>query len=501
MTKIYVFILLCACFQPAEAQSFLQNKVIAHRGAWKNTGAPQNSIASLQQAIRLGCTGSEFDIRLTKDEVLVINHDPEYQGMDIEKTDYAELLKKPLKNGEVLPTLKQYLKAGKKQRNTKLIAEIKPSPAGKARSLLLTEKTVAQVRKMKMRPWVVYITFDYDIAKKVRALDKEAHIQYLNGDVSAEKLKADGISGADYHFSVFQKDESWIANARKTGIATNAWTVNDTLVMDYLLARNIDYLTTDEPEKALLHTAFFAQNQRWRLAWSDEFNYKGLPDSTKWTYDTGGHGWGNNELQYYTRADTQNVKVNNGSLFITARKQNIESSKYTSARLITRTKSTWTYGKMEIRARLPKGRGIWPAIWMLGDNITTAGWPRCGEIDIMEHVGYDPDTVVGTVHTMAYNHTKGTQIGKRLFLADPYTAFHVYGIDWNAESMDFTLDGKPYLHIKNEHKSADHWPFNQSFYLLLNVAVGGNWGGHKGVDDAIFPTSMEVDYVRVYQER
>lgn len=268
--------------------------------------------------------------------------------------------------------------------------------------------------------------------------------------------------------------------------------------MDYFLARDIDYLTTDEPEKALVRNARFAKEKR-KLVWSDEFNYTGLPDATKWGYDVGGKGWGNNELQYYTNADTSNALVKNGVLSITARKSKFENRDYTSARLLTKGKAEWTYGRIEVRAKLPKGRGTWPAIWMLGSNIETAGWPKCGEIDIMEHVGYDPDTLVGTIHTQAYNHVKGTQKSKKIFIKNPYTEFHVYAVDWTPEKMDFLLDGYVYLSIANEHKTVNEWPFDKPEYLLLNVAVGGNWGGAKGIDESVFPAKMEVDYVRVFQ--
>ncbi|WP_028668138.1 family 16 glycosylhydrolase [Runella zeae] len=482
----------------AWAQSFHSNKIVAHRGAWKHTGAPQNSLASLQEAIKLGCVGSEFDIRMTKDEVLVINHDAHYEGMDIEQTDFAELRKKPLKNGEQLPTLEEYLKAGKKQKKTMLVAEIKPSPAGKERAALLAEKVVKTVHKLKAQKWVVYISFDYDILKKVRELDTKAKLQYLNGNISAAQLKADNIGGADYHFSVFQKDEEWLTKAQQEGITTNAWTVNDTTLIDYFLGRGIDYITTDEPEKALKHDALFAKT-KWKLVGGDEFNYAGLPNAAKWGYDVGGNGWGNNELQFYTEADTSNAVVKNGILTITARKQKHENRDYTSARLVTRDKGEWKYGRIEIKAKLPKGRGTWPAIWMLGNDIKQVGWPKCGEIDIMEHVGYDPDTLVGTIHTQAYNHVKGTQKSKKIFIKNPYTEFHIYAIDWTSEKMDFLLDGKVYLSIPNEHKTTNEWPFDKPHYLLLNIAVGGNWGGAKGIDETVFPAKMEVDYVRVYQ--
>ena len=146
-----------------------------------------------------------------------------------------------------------------------------------------------------------------------------------------------------------------------------------------------------------------------KLVWSDEFNYKGLPDSTKWGFDVGGNGWGNNEAQFYTKADTNNAIVGKGFLSIIARKEKYENKEYTSARMITKGKADWSFGRVDIRAKLPKGRGTWPAGWMLGSNINTVGWPQCGEVDVMEHVGYDPDTIVGSIHSTSYNHVKGTQ--------------------------------------------------------------------------------------------
>lgn len=242
-----------------------------------------------------------------------------------------------------------------------------------------------------------------------------------------------------------------------------------------------------------------SKDNKLKLVWRDEFNYKGLPDSTKWSYDVGGDGWGNNEAQFYTKADTNNALVGNGILSIIARKEKRENKEYTSARMVTKGKADWSFGRVEIRAKLPKGRGTWPAGWMLGTNIDTVGWPQCGEVDILEHVGYDPDTVVGSIHSTSYNHLKGTQKTKRIFIKNPYTKFHIYACEWNTNNMVFLLDGIPYLTIPNEHKTEKEWPFNNPMYLLLNVAVGGNWGGTKGIDESIFPVRMEVDYVRVFQ--
>ncbi len=238
---------------------------------------------------------------------------------------------------------------------------------------------------------------------------------------------------------------------------------------------------------------------KYTLVWADEFNYQGLPDSTKWGYEVGGHGWGNNELQYYTKADTSNAFVKNGKLFIIARKADIGGQRFSSARLLTKGKAEWTYGKIEINAKLPPGRGLWPASWMLGANINEVGWPESGEIDIMEHVGFSRDSIFGTVHTSAYNHLKGTQKGTTTPIKNPYGEFHTYAIEWTPGKIDFMLDGKVYYTVANENKTNAEWPFDKPFYLLLNIAVGGNLGGMKGVDEDVFPAVMEVDYVRVYQ--
>ncbi len=241
-----------------------------------------------------------------------------------------------------------------------------------------------------------------------------------------------------------------------------------------------------------------------KLVWADEFNGKGLPDSTKWSYDTGNGcpgicGWGNNELQYYTDSRKENARTENGNLIIESKKENYESSKYTSARLVSKNKGDWKYGRIEARAKLPAGTGMWPAIWMLPTHWKYGGWPHSGEIDIMENVGYWPDSALSSVHTGAYNHGINTQKTKGVSRKDLSAAFHVYGMEWTAESISFYIDGLLYHVFKNEKTGSEAWPFDQEFHLLLNIAVGGNWGGKFGVDDNIFPQRMEVDYVRVYQ--
>ena len=236
-----------------------------------------------------------------------------------------------------------------------------------------------------------------------------------------------------------------------------------------------------------------------KLVWSDEFEYSGLPDETKWSYDVGGHGWGNNESQYYTEARTENVRVENGVLTIEARKEDFEGSGYTSTRLVSRNKGDWKYGRFEIRAKLPSGRGTWPAIWMLPTDWVYGGWPASGEIDIMEHVGYDMNRIHGTIHTEAFNHTKGTQVGRSVLASDVASEFHVYSLEWWPDRIDIFLDGEKYFTVSDNGTGFAAWPFDQRFHLLLNIAVGGAWGGAQGIDDSIFPQRMEVDYVRVYE--
>ncbi|GGH58302.1 glycerophosphoryl diester phosphodiesterase [Filimonas zeae] len=232
----------------APEMNFASNVIVAHRGAWKKNNLPQNSIAALQQAVTLECTGSEFDVHMTADDSLVVNHDPEYAGKSIEKSTYAELIATPLSNGEQLPTLFQYLQSGKQQVKTRLVLEIKPSVISKERSILLTEKAMQLVEQLQVKPWITYISFSYDVVKKIHELDPKAPVQYLMGDKSPAELKQDGIMGVDYHYSVFQKHPEWIEEAHKLGIVLNAWTVNDANIMDWLLSNKFAFITTNEPE-------------------------------------------------------------------------------------------------------------------------------------------------------------------------------------------------------------------------------------------------------------
>jgi beta-glucanase (GH16 family) len=243
----------------------------------------------------------------------------------------------------------------------------------------------------------------------------------------------------------------------------------------------------------------------WKLVWSDEFDGEGLPGAAKWRYDVGGHGWGNQELQFYTQARTENVRVEGGHLVIEARREKWEGSDYTSTRLLS--KEDWTYGRFEIRAQLPTGRGTWPALWMLATHDTYGPdyWPDNGEIDIMEHVGFNPDVVHASVHTKAYYHSIGTQKTATINVPTARSGFNVYAVEWTPEEVRAYVNDAHYFTFKNErltNPQADYrqWPFDRPFHLLLNIAVGGAWGGQEGVDESIWPQQMRVDYVRVYQQ-
>ena len=229
---------------------FIRNGVIAHRGAWKNTGVAENSIAALQQAIRLGCQGSEFDVHMSVDSVPVINHDPTIQGQTIYTSSSAKLMALKLASGENMPSLESFLKAGMTQNNTKLILEIKPT-INKERALQLTKKVMDVVIKLKAQAWIDYISFDYAICMELMRLDPYVRVAYLNGDKSPEMLAADKLWGLDYNQSVYQKNPDWIAQAKQKGLTINAWTVNDPALLKSFLDQKIDFITTNEPELLL----------------------------------------------------------------------------------------------------------------------------------------------------------------------------------------------------------------------------------------------------------
>jgi len=241
----------------------------------------------------------------------------------------------------------------------------------------------------------------------------------------------------------------------------------------------------------------------WRLVWSDEFEGPAgsAVDATKWRFDLGNNnGWGNGELEDYTDR-TQNAALDgNGNLVVTARKEALGGQMYTSARLLTQGKATWTYGRFEARIQIPQGQGIWPAFWMLGDNIGTAGWPTCGEVDIMENIGREPTLIHGTMHGPGYS--GGNGIGGPASLpgnAAYASAFHVYTVEWEMNTIRWSVDGAQYFATTPASIPAGTtWVYDHPFFIIMNVAVGGGWPGNPD-GTTVFPQTMVVDYVRVYQ--
>ncbi|MGB4576893.1 MAG: glycoside hydrolase family 16 protein [Paludibacter sp.] len=230
----------------------------------------------------------------------------------------------------------------------------------------------------------------------------------------------------------------------------------------------------------------------YKLVWEDNFNSNSL-DTTVWNIETAKQGWVNNELQRYTNGE--NIKLVKGKLFLTAKKENGE---YTSARVNTKHKQIFSYGLVEVKAKLPEGVGTWPALWMLGENQNEVGWPACGELDIMEHVGKHPNFIHSSIHNPSgYGQTPYTGIVE---IKQTFSKFHIYSMEWTKDFVTFYVDGKQVYHYQPEVKTNKNWPFDKPFFLIFNIAIGGNWGGPV-VDDTCFPAVMEVDWVKVYQKK
>jgi beta-glucanase (GH16 family) len=235
----------------------------------------------------------------------------------------------------------------------------------------------------------------------------------------------------------------------------------------------------------------------WQLAWADSFNtYTGLPDPAKWAYETGASGWGNNELENYTASRLENARVDSGYLVIEARNDNYQSHQYSSVRMHSTGTGNWTYGRMEIRAKLPLGRGTWPALWMMPTGSSYGGWPSSGEIDIMEHVGSDQGNIHFSTHCQKYYFKLGNQKTAIKKVADCSTAFHVYAMEWTADTIRGYVDTSLYFTNVNEKTGWQAWPFDKPFHFIFNIAIGGDWGG--AVDNTIFPQRMTIDYAKVY---
>jgi len=240
----------------------------------------------------------------------------------------------------------------------------------------------------------------------------------------------------------------------------------------------------------------------WKLVWSDEFNQADgtVPDTTKWGYDTGGSGWGNNELEIYTDR-TNNARIEDGKLVIEVKREELGGKNYTSARMLTRGKYSVTFGRIEARIKIPRGQGIWPAFWMLGTNIDSVPWPACGEVDIMENIGREPGLIHGTVHGPGYSAAAGiggpASLPNGAKFADD---FHVYSVECEARQVQWFLDGKPYFKVTPDKiPKGCQWVFNAPKFLLINLAVGGYWPGNPD-QTTEFPQRMVVDYVRVYSK-
>ena len=250
-------------------------------------------------------------------------------------------------------------------------------------------------------------------------------------------------------------------------------------------------------------------SSNWDMLWFDEFDGEEL-DFSKWNKLRWRPGWVNNELQAYTERDT-NIFLENGYLVLqglidpgfsgTDYNGNNYNADYTSGRVNTDDKFSTTYGRFDIRAKLPKGKGSWPAIWMLGESISSIGWPDCGEIDIMEHVGYDEGMIHGSIHTEEYNHMYGTQRSGSKFIDNVIDTFHVYSLEWSPFYLRYLIDDEPFFFVYNDSNGDNgKWPFDDPHYIILNLAIGGDWGGAQGISTGDFPMRMMVDYVRVFKQ-
>jgi beta-glucanase (GH16 family) len=251
---------------------------------------------------------------------------------------------------------------------------------------------------------------------------------------------------------------------------------------------------------AIMVATASAHAEKWVLAWSDEFNYQGLPDPDKWDYEEGFVR--NHESQYYTRGRLENARVGHGLLTIECRKERFEPEnhapvRYTSASLVTKNKVSWQYGRIELRAKLPRGQGVWPAIWTLGNNASEVGWPACGEIDIMEYIGRDANHIYGTLHYAVDGKHHADQ--GILETIRPYDNFHIYAVEWRPDRIDFYFDSTKYhtALLDKAGKGAEN-AFRAPHYLIINFALGGDWGG--AVDDSVLPQKFLIDYVRVYKK-
>ncbi len=321
-----------------------------------------------------------------------------------------------------------------------------------------------------------------------------ANSSNLNGDGSGKiTCNATAINAVTYGFKIGSEAEV------KNTTGTFNYTCTNEGLNDYVITV-FAYSSTGNAISDFKKITVYVAPKGPQLIWSDEFNTDGVPDATKWGYNIGNGcpdncGWGNGEKQYYTNR-TNNVKVENGVLKITAKKESYQGAEYTSARLLTKGKFDFTYGRIDVRAKLPTGAGTWPAIWMLGANIDTAGWPACGEIDIMEHWGYNPTKISSATHTPSCSGgCANTKVGETT-ITDYASAFHIYSLEWTENELKFLIDDVVKYSYKPAVKNSSTWPFNKPQFIILNVAMGGSW---FTIDPNFTESVMEVDYVKVYQ--
>jgi beta-glucanase (GH16 family) len=374
------------------------------------------------------------------------------------------------------------------------------------------------------------------LAKVLGSQDAPLYHQYREGDIEiARKLDSgtydmtfhfaepDEVSGGERVFNALIEGEILIRDldvmSSRDGKIHSALTVT---VPNVEISDGELNVVFEASERLPVLSALVVRNKQratrdWKMVWSDEFDYQGPPDAERWEVDIWPARKVNDEDQTYTDRE-KNLRVKDGYLVIEARRENHNDAKYTSARIHTDGKGDFLYGRFEVRAKLPRGMGTWPAIWMLpsdpyryatkcGDGDDWQGsadcdaWPNSGEIDIMEHVGYQMGHIHGTVHNEAYYWAKWEQRKGRILVDDADRNFHVYALEWTPERIDVFVDDTLYFTYVNEGSGWQSWPYDQPFHLILNVAVGGMWGrSGGGIDDNIFPQQMLVDYVRVYQE-
>ena len=240
--------------------------------------------------------------------------------------------------------------------------------------------------------------------------------------------------------------------------------------------------------------------QGYELTWNDEFNYEGMPDTSHWSYQTGGYGWTAKELQYYTGADADNVGVQDGSLTITARKKRKGRNQYTSARLVSKHKGEVKYGYIEVRAKMAKGNGLRSAFWLVGSDVLEAGWPNTGEIDLVEHYGKFPTVVSAAVQTKDNFWSGPGQKGASTQVSDASENYHIYSCLWTKDELVFSVDGQPYFtYGQQPGRGRSGYPFDHPFYMVATLSVGGERGPNAVVDDAAFPAAYKIDYVRIYE--